>query len=88
MRFRDRVPYGDGCEPAADCFSMAGAGGGCGDSEFEVGFGVGSEMRGRVEDGTEPELLDCLAEFGDPAPSLADEVRLPGPAWSSDWADD
>lgn len=37
------------------------------------------------EEETAPELLDCLVEFGDPAPSLADEVRLPEFAWSSGW---
>jgi hypothetical protein len=63
----------------------AGAGGGCGDSELEVEIGDGSDMRGRADGGMAPELLDCLAELGDPAPSLADEVRLPGFAWSSGW---
>jgi hypothetical protein len=40
------------------------------------------------EDGLGPalvELADCLAELGVPAPSLADEVRLPEFAWASDW---
>jgi hypothetical protein len=46
-------------------------------------------MRGRMdEEGMAPELLDCLVEFGDPAPSLAEEVRLPEFAWSSGWVAD
>lgn len=31
------------------------------------------------------ELADCLLELVAPAPSLADEVRVPEFAWSSDW---
>lgn len=51
-----------------------------------VEIGVGSDIRGRIEDGIGPEVLDCLlAELGAPAPSLADEVRLPEFAWSSGW---
>ena len=62
-------------------------GGGCGDSELEVERGAGSDMCGSVvEEERAPELLDCLVEFGDPALSLADEVRLPEFGWSSGWA--
>jgi hypothetical protein len=50
---------------------------------LEVERGDGSDICGRIDDGMGPELLDCLAELGAPAPSLAEEVRLPEFAWSS-----
>lgn len=54
-----------------------------------VEIGVGSDIRGRMEDedGMESGILglaECLIELVTPAPSLADEVRLPEFAWSSD----
>lgn len=63
---------------------------GCGDAVSEVEeveiAGVGSDIRGRMEleDDTGPGLLE-VAELVAPAPSLADEVRLPEFAWSSGW---
>jgi hypothetical protein len=60
-----------------------GWGCGCGDSEAGVKVGVGSDIFGRIEDEMGPELVGCVAEFGAPAPSLADEVRLPEFACSS-----
>lgn len=62
---------------------------GCGEPDLEeVEIGVGSDIRGRMDDELGPELLElaaCLAELVVPAPSLADEVRLPEFGWSSDW---
>lgn len=61
---------------------------GWGDSEFEAEIGVGSDIRGRTEGDMAPELAelaDCLVGLVAPAPSLADELRLPEVAWSSGW---
>lgn len=52
----------------------------CGWGELvpEAGAGDGSDMRGRIEDDDELlELFDCLVDADAPAPSLAEEVRLP-----------
>ena len=56
--------------------------------EVEDEIGVGSDMRGRMDDEVGSELApaappDCLPEPGAPVPSLADEVRLPKLGWSS-----